>query len=311
MSQQNTLEAVRKTEKNSFTDIFISFLKLMRIRQWTKNVFVFSGILFSSSSFSLLKALNLFIAFILFCGISSSVYIINDIVDLKKDMLHPVKRFRPIASGKIKVKQALAFLYILCPASILLSFLVNKYFGMVIVLYFLLNLSYSLKLKEFVFIDLLIISFGFVLRALSGIIVVKGNDFFWFLLSIVFLSLYLGMNKRKKELLTLADESKMHRKNLGDYSIGLINEIIPMLTACTVISYSFHTLYEVKAKLASLTIPLVIYGILRYQYLTDKAGYGESPELVLLEDKPIIVTIMIWGLIYMSAKLLAKRLNLL
>ncbi|ACL76168.1 decaprenyl-phosphate phosphoribosyltransferase [Ruminiclostridium cellulolyticum] len=306
MKQESSFNVINKKEKNSFIDAVICFIKLIRVRQWSKNIFVFSGILFPSGVIGLLQVIQLFIAFFLFCVISSSVYIINDIIDLEKDILHPVKRFRPIASGKIKVKFALAIFYIICPASIILSFLLNKYFGIILCIYFVINLSYSLKLKEFVFIDLLIISFGFVLRTLSGIIIVNGTNSFWFLLSIAFLSLYLGMNKRKKELLTLAEDSEKHRKNLGEYSIELINEIIPMLTACTVISYSFHTLYEVKVKYTFFTIPIVVYGVFRYQYLTDKAGYGESPEMVLLKDKPIVLALVVWGVIYISAKLLTK-----
>ncbi len=306
MKHESTLNVIKG--KKDFTDAVICFVKLIRVRQWSKNIFVFSGILFSSGFIGIPQVVKLLIAFLLFCGISSSVYIINDIIDLKKDMLHPVKRFRPLASGKIKVKFALIIFYIICTGTIALSFFLNKYFGAIICVYFVTNLCYSLKLKEFVFIDLLIISFGFVLRALSGIVVVNGKNSFWFLLSIAFLSLYLGMNKRKKELVTMAEDSKRHRKNLGDYSIGLINEIIPMLTACTVISYSFHTLYEVKVKYTILTIPIVVYGIFRYQYLTDKAGYGESPELVLLKDRPIVVAMLLWGVIYMSAKLLTNGL---
>lgn len=311
MNHENNLKVIYKIEKNSFTDTIVSFLQLIRIRQWSKNMFVFSGLLFTSVSTELSQIIKILYAFILFCGISSSVYIINDIIDLKKDIVHPVKRFRPIASGKIKIKYALVLFYILCPLTIFLSFILNKYFGLIITLYLILNLSYSLKLKEFVFIDLLIISIGFVLRSLSGILVLDGNISFWFLLSVAFLALYLGMNKRKKELLTLVEESQLHRKNLSEYSIELINEIIPMLTACTIITYSVHILYEVKGKFIFLTIPIVVYGVLRYQYLTGKAGYGESPELVLLKDKPIVFTILLWGFIYISAKLLSSGLILL
>ncbi len=306
MKQESTLNVIE--EERSFKDTVLCFIKLIRVRQWSKNIFVFSGVLFPSGLIGLMQIVKLFIAFLLFCGISSAVYIVNDVIDIKKDMLHPVKRFRPLASGKIKVRSALSIFYIICPGTIVLSFFLNKYFGIVICVYLLMNLSYSLKLKDFVFIDLLIISSGFVLRTISGIILVNGKNSFWFLLSIAFLSLYLGINKRKKELLTLEEDSQKHRKNLGEYSIELINEIIPMLTACTVISYSFHTLYEVKVKYAILTIPIVVYGIFRYQYLTDKAGYGESPELVLLKDRPIVLALLVWGAIYISAKLLTNSL---
>lgn len=309
MNQGNYLNTVYKTE-NRFIDKIVNLMQLMRVRQWSKNAFLFSGLLFTTS-LNLSYLIKLLYAFLLFCGISSCVYIFNDIIDLKKDMVHPVKKFRPIASGKIKVKHALVFFYIVSPLTILLSFILNRFFGIIVAFYLIVNLAYSLKLKEFIFIDLLIISIGFVLRTLSGILIVDGEISVWFLLSVAFLTLFLGMNKRKKELLTLVDNSKNHRKNLSEYSIDLINEIIPMLTACTIIAYSAHVLYEIKIKIIFLTIPLVVYGVLRYQYLTRKEGYGESPELVLLKDKPIVLTILLWGVIYISGKLVSYGLILL
>jgi len=276
------------------------YLQLFRMKQWTKNIFVFSGLLLSPDMLDLAAGGRSLLAFVLFCGISSSIYILNDIVDIEKDRLHPKKKFRPLPAGSIKLRHAFAALLLLCPCTLAASFWLSPQFGCVTAAYFLLNLSYSLKLKEYVFVDIIIISTGFVLRALSGIFVVHGRVSLWFLLSIAFLTLFLGLNKRKKEILTLAEDSRHHRKNLDKYSIGLINEIIPMLTSCTILSYSFFIIYETGSKLMIVTIPMALYGILRYQYLASRTDYGESPELVLLKDKPIVLIMLLWLVVYVS-----------
>lgn len=277
------------------------FAQLLRIKQWSKNIFVFAGLLFTTKIiFS--QVLKIIFASILFCGISSCVYIINDMVDLKKDRLHPVKRFRPLASGRIQVKYTRILLYILSPLIIFFSFTLNLYFGIIIVIYLSINLLYSLKLKEFLFVDLIMISFGFILRSLSGILLMSEKIPVWFLLSILFLSLFLGINKRKQELITLKTNQQKHRKNLGEYSVELINQIVPVLMTCVIICYMLHVFFETGIKAIFLTVPVVIYGILRYQYLVTKEGYGENPELILLSDKPIDFALLLWGVIYISAK---------
>lgn len=176
---------------------------------------------------------------------------------------------------------------------------------MVVATYFILNLLYSFKLKEYMFVDILIISACFILRVLSGILLVSTEIPYWFLLCIAFLTLFLGLNKRKKELITLEGEAKHHRKNLSSYSVGLIDEILPMMTACSIIAYSFYVLYEAHEKYMIFTIPVVLYGIFRYEYLTNQRNYGESPDLVLLKDKPMAFIIVLWGISYISLKLLS------
>ncbi|WP_209280688.1 decaprenyl-phosphate phosphoribosyltransferase [Paenibacillus athensensis] len=276
------------------------FLQLFRIKQWTKNIFVFSGLLLSLDTLDWTAVGRSLLAFLLFCCISSSVYILNDMVDIEKDRLHPRKKLRPLPSGSIKLRHAVAALLLLGPCTLVASFWLNPQFGCVVAAYFLLNVSYCFKLKDYVFVDVIIISTGFVLRALSGIFVVEGRLSLWFLLAIAFLTLFLGLNKRKKEILTLAEGSHHHRKNLDKYSIALINEIIPMLTSCTILSYSFFIIYETGSKLMIVTIPMALYGILRYQYLTSRTDYGESPELVLLKDKPIVLIMLLWLVVYVS-----------
>lgn len=280
--------------------MFGHIMKLLRYKQWTKNGFIFAGVLISFHQMTIGMVENAILALLLFCSISSCVYIINDIADIEADRLHPVKKMRPLPAGNIKVHQALVILFILGPCTLLLSFLLNIYFGAVILSYFILNLFYSFKLKRYVLIDVIIISIGFVLRALAGCLVTSGKVSIWFLLSIAFLTLFLGFNKRRKEILTLADHSTNTRKSLSEYSIGLLNEIIPMLTACSILTYSYFIINETQSKYLIVTIPLVLYGILRYQYLSNKTEYGESPELVLLRDKPMRLILLLWLVVYVS-----------
>jgi 4-hydroxybenzoate polyprenyltransferase len=275
-------------------------MRLLRYKQWTKNGFIFSGALISFTQMNISMIEHAMLAFLLFCGISSCVYIINDIADIEADRLHPVKKLRPLPAGDIKLHQALVILFILGPCMLLLAFQLHTYFGAVILGYFVLNLFYSFKLKRYVLIDVIIISIGFVLRALAGCLVTSGEVPIWFLLSIAFLTLFLGFNKRRKEILTLADHSRHTRKSLNEYSIGLLNEIIPMLAACSILTYSCFIINETHSKYLIVTIPLVLYGILRYQYLSNKTEFGESPELVLLRDKPMRLILLLWLIAYVS-----------
>jgi 4-hydroxybenzoate polyprenyltransferase len=307
-TKEIVIESNDKPILKKILNTLISILQLTRIHQWPKNLFVFSGIFISFNIFDFNKLINSIFAFLLFCGISSSVYIMNDISDMERDKLHPVKRMRPLPAGKIKIYYVLVFEVLLLVSTFFLSFMLNKYFGEIVVVYFILNLFYSLKLKEFVFIDIIIISTGFVLRAISGILVTGVKNSFWLLLSIAFLTLFLGINKRKREIIELKQGCEKHRKNLNDYSVNLINQIIPMLTSCTIISYSLYIIYEIANKFLIITIPIVLYGILRYQYLTDRKNYGENPELVLFRDKPTILAILLWCLIFVSSKVLLGTL---
>ncbi|RCX20050.1 4-hydroxybenzoate polyprenyltransferase [Anaerobacterium chartisolvens] len=302
MNKENVLYRDRKDSKEgvhpTIPDSLVCFVQLLRPRQWSKNIFVFSGLLFYNGAFSLSAVMKSIFAFVMFCGISSCVYIINDIVDAKRDMLHPVKRNRPIPKGKISVKNAVILVFILSTSVILPSFGFNSKLGAIIIAYFILNLLYSFKLKELFLVDLIIISTGFVLRYISGVAVLNANIYVWFLLSVAFLTFFLGLNKRKKEMLSMQDCPHKHRKALGEYSIEFIDAAIPMIMACTVVSYILHIWHEMSAQYMLITVPVVMYGILRYEQLTVKKNYGESPELVLLKDKGIIFTVLLWGLIY-------------
>jgi len=284
----------------------ILILNLLRVRQWVKNGFVFLGLLITLQRPNLKHVLTASIGCILFCCISSAVYIFNDIVDAEKDKIHPEKRFRSIASGQVSIKVAMYCGCTIACVTLFITYYFNLYCGFILTGYLILNIVYSLKLKNYIFLDLFIISTGFSLRLLMGFVLVdKGLEqtvYTWFLLFIIFLTLFIGMGKRKTELYILKGSSNTHRHNLKDYSVELIKEIMPILTACTLITYIVYAI-ETHVKIIILTIPLVLYSILRYQYLAYKTEIGGKPESIIFYDKPIRICILAWSSIYIIANL--------
>ncbi|PYG87854.1 4-hydroxybenzoate polyprenyltransferase [Ruminiclostridium sufflavum DSM 19573] len=279
-----------------------SMVRLFRPKQWIKNIFVFLALLFSGNIIELSHVVNSCIGLILFCLISSSVYILNDLLDINADRIHPIKKFRPLASGAVSKVQALVLLIILCPISLVLSFWFNYNFAAVISVYFILNVLYTIKLKKIVIVDIMVISTGFVLRVISGYIVINEEISLWILLCIFFLTMFLGLNKRKQEIHTLNSNAKEHRKILNEYSVELINQILPIVASCSIIFYSFYTFQVSKNIWMVLTIPSVIYGMLRYQYLSLKSNVGENPEIVLVNDIPFIVNFVLLVFIAITIK---------
>jgi 4-hydroxybenzoate polyprenyltransferase len=271
----------------------------MRPVQWVKNVLVFAGLIFSQNLFDPLLFIKSFLGFILFCTVSSSVYILNDILDLKQDKLHPIKSKRPLASGELSVNSTLVFSLILGIISIVLSFWLQRNFGLVVLSYFLLNLFYSLHLKHVVILDVMSVAAGFVLRAVAGALVIGVTISSWLVVCTTLLALFLGFSKRRHELILLEDNAIGHRKILAEYSPYFLDQMIAVVTASTVVAYAFYTLSpEVMAKLGTkymdLTIPFVLYGIFRYLYLIHQKKEGGRPTKMLLTDKPILINILLW-----------------
>ncbi|PAB55581.1 decaprenyl-phosphate phosphoribosyltransferase [Anaeromicrobium sediminis] len=262
----------------------------MRPKQWTKNFILFAGLLFSHNLADIHKLKLATMAFLLFCGLSGSVYIINDILDVEKDRNHPKKKFRPIASGMVSVKGALIFLCGLLFTTLYISYRLNVQFFYVGVLYFLLITFYSFILKHLVIIDVMAIALGFVLRAIAGVVVIDALISPWLLLCTFLLALFLALNKRKAEL----EIKKNSRKILEEYSKELLSEMISIVTASTVMAYSLYSFTAYDHVYMMLTIPFVVYGIFRYEYIVHKKNLGETPETVLLKDKPLIVNIILW-----------------
>ena len=269
----------------------------MRPRQWTKNAFVFAALVFDRQLF-VLKSLERTVgAFIVFCLISGSVYLINDVFDMEADRVHPVKKNRPIASGKLPVKTAIGFAILLSLAALAIAFLLSTELAIISVVYLLINLAYSKWLKHVVLVDVLVIAFGFVLRVAAGVSVIHVQRFSpWLYVCMTLLALYLGFGKRRSEMSNNGNDT---RKVLSGYSIAFIDQLITIVSATTIIAYSLYTFSAPGLPgnyLMMLTIPFVLYGIFRYLYLIQIKNAGGEPEELLLTDRPLQAAVLLWGL---------------
>jgi len=274
-------------------NVMMNILITMRPKQWIKNMFVFAGLVFSRSFLikeSLLKSLA---AFILFCIVSGIVYIINDTADRENDAVHPRKKMRPIASGRLSITAALIAAGFMLIAALLAAWFLDIVFFMVLLGYFILVCAYSFILKHVVIIDVLAIAMGFVLRTVAGTVVIHVRLSPWLLLCTLLLALFLGLNKRRGEIVALAEGAVEHRQILGEYSLPLVDHMLSVITSTTLMSYSLYT-FNAGNSLMMITIPFVLYGFFRYQYLVQKKDMGEVPELTLLADKPLLTSILLW-----------------
>jgi len=275
--------------------IFLS----MRPEQWIKNFFVFTALLFSKNLLNLSKDIDALVGFIIFCMITGCSYIINDLVDLEKDKLHPTKSQRPIASGRLNKTTAIKITTIICLVSLSFAFYINSFFGIIVLTYFLLNIGYSIYLKNIVIIDVVTIASGFVLRVLGGAVIISVTSSQWLILCTILLSLFLGFSKRRHELILLEDNATGHRKVLEHYSPYFLDQMISVVTASTLICYALYTMSkDTIEKLGTskliYTIPFVLYGIFRYLYLVHQKEKGGSPTEVVFTDKPMIINISLW-----------------
>jgi 4-hydroxybenzoate polyprenyltransferase len=274
----------------------------MRPKQWTKNLILFAALIFSHNFLSPLYFFKTVAAFIIFCIISGCVYIINDLFDLKQDKNHPIKCTRPLASGALKPSVAIIATAVLLFLSIVSALLLTNLNFMLIALgYFILQIAYSTVLKHMVILDVFSIAAGFVLRAIAGAEVIEVPFSTWLLFCTILLSLFLALSKRRHELILLEDDAIHHRKILFEYSPYLLDQMISVVTASTVITYTLYTVSEeTVSKFGTdrlkYTIPFVLYGIFRYLYLIHQKNEGGSPERVMLNDLPLLVCILLYGL---------------
>ena len=270
---------------------------LLRPKQWTKNLLLFAGLIFSMNLFQITLLYQSLIAFISFCLLSSCVYIINDIVDIEEDKRHPKKQYRPLAAGRLGLRQAIAVFTILLILSLYLAWSVNTLFLILGIAYFALCIAYSLWLKYMVILDVFAIALGFLLRAVAGGVAINVEISPWFLVCTLLLSLFLALTKRRQESINLENNGTLHRKVLEHYPIQYLDQLISIVTAATILAYSLYTFTASNSNLFMLTIPFVIYGIFRYLYLVHKEQLGENPEEILLQDKPTIINISLWVLL--------------
>jgi 4-hydroxybenzoate polyprenyltransferase len=276
------------------------FLSL-RPHQWTKNLAVFAALGLSKHLFETGPLLRCLAAFAIFCGLSGAVYLLNDVTDVARDRLHPLKAQRPIASGLVPVHLATVVAVVLAFTCLLASFALGRLFLACAAAYLGLNVFYSLKLKEVVIVDVLSVSLGFVLRAVAGAVAIPVEISEWLLICTILLALFLTLAKRRHELVSLSDTAASHRAILAEYSPYLLDQMIAVVTASCVTAYAFYTTAaETKEKFRTdklaLTIPFVLYGIFRYLYLVHRKEKGGSPSDVLLTDRPLLVAVALWAL---------------
>lgn len=275
-----------------------ALLMELRPKQWTKNAFVFAGLVFSLHLVDPLAVGKTLAAFLIFCAVSSSTYIINDLFDLERDRIHPTKRFRPIASGALSPTAAKVAVVVLLAISLPIAALLSWMFALVAIVYFCVVLLYSVRLKHMVLLDVFAIASGFVLRAVAGPAVLHVTLSSWLLVCAVLLSLFLAIAKRRHELVMLGEGAGEHRKILDEYSQPFLDQLIGIVTSATIIAYSLYTFSATNLpedRSMMITIPIVLYALFRYLYLIYQRNEGGSPETLLMKDKPLIVTILLWG----------------
>lgn len=278
-------------------------LTLLRPRQWTKNLLVFAGIVFSNHFLELDRIGNAVLAFVVFCLLSSIVYIVNDYRDCESDKLHPLKSKRPIASGAISKRDALILAGVLLfPVLVLLFTFFQVRFQVLSLLYLTLMLLYSVWLKHIVILDLLIVSLGFVMRAVAGIFAIERpaetiHVTPWFLTCVLFLALFIVICKRRHEIVLLSEDAKSHRPVLEHYSPIFLDQMVNVATTATVMSYALYVILGAPERGGDkmiITLPFVLYGVFRYLYLVYRKDEGGSPEILIFQDVSLLLTVVFW-----------------
>lgn len=281
-----------------------ALLKTMRPRQWTKNVFIFAALVFDKQLLHVDSFLWTLAGFALFCLISSSVYIFNDLADVEADRQHPEKKNRPIASGKLSVRAARIAGIALVVVTVGISYFLASGFEAVVIIYFLLNMAYSKWLKHIPIVDVLVIAAGFVLRVHAGVTLIHVERFSpWLYVVMTLLSLFLGFGKRRAEIALLAHDAGSHRKVLDGYTLPLLDQYIMIVSGTTIVAYSLYTFSAPNVPdnhSMMLTIPFVIYTIFRYLYLIQVEDAGGEPEEILLSDPPFRIAMILWGAVVLA-----------
>ncbi len=281
---------------------FYYILLSIRPQQWTKNLLIFAPLIFSQTLFNPTDTLHAIAAFVVFCLMSGSVYLLNDLIDLENDKRHPLKCKRPLASGALSPRAAMAACTgLLCVCALASAYLLNTAFLITAAGYLALQILYSTLLKHVVIIDVFCIAAGFVLRVIAGAEAIDVSFSTWLLFCTLLLALFLALSKRRHELQLLEEDAVHHRRILYEYSSDLLDHMIAIVTPCTLIAYMLYTIADdTVAKFGTdrlkYTVPFVLYGIFRYLYLIHKRNEGGSPEKVLLNDIPILLTVVCYGL---------------
>ncbi len=276
-------------------------LRTMRPTQWPKNGFVFAGILFDKQLFEFDPLARVLAAFVLLCLAASTIYIVNDLVDIERDRLHPRKRHRALPAGQLPVGWAKTAAVIFPVVALGASLLLTPAFTAVLAAYLLLHISYSFWLKNIVIIDVFAIAAGFVLRLVAGIVVIDVANFSpWLYVCAGLLALFLAIGKRRQELILLADDAEDVRATYKDYNMPLLDDMLRMVTTGSVLTYMLYTIeaptIRSNGHRMMVTIPFVVYGVFRYLYLIHVCGEGSAPDELLFKDPPLLLTVILYGL---------------
>ena len=301
--------------------LFLDIIQSLRPRQWVKNLTLFAALVFSGGLFSKILFIRTFIATLLFCLLASSTYLMNDILDAPSDRLHPLKKNRPIASGHLPIPLAAIISAFGAFTSIALGLALGHFFGLMMILYLVIQIFYSFVLKHFIVLDVLSIASGFIIRVYAGAFLINAHLSIWFLLGVISAALFLAVGKRRAELNILeAQVAAKHRATLSQYTPELLNTYLAMTSTAAFLSWALFTFFEPQGttfKVATLlaglpltlsgtgkwlmiTLPVVIYGIMRYLTIIYQGSIAESPERVFLSDKPLLIAVGIWGLLVVT-----------
>lgn len=276
----------------------LSLVEALRPRQWTKNAVVFAALVFDGRLFEPGALLSVAVAALLFCLVSSAGYLFNDLRDLTADREHPAKRHRAIPSGRVSQRTAVLAIAAIYVITIPIAFLLSPAFAGIVLIYILMMSLYSRWLKNLVILDVFVISAGFILRAIGGAVVVDIPISPWLYVCTILLALFIGFAKRRHELVLLDGNAENHRRNLADYSVALLDQFILIVAGSVIIAYSLYTFDSPALPddgRMMLTIPFVLYGLFRYLYLVHQLHLGGAPEHLLLEDRPLLLTVLLWG----------------
>ncbi|MGO8671679.1 MAG: decaprenyl-phosphate phosphoribosyltransferase [Capsulimonadaceae bacterium] len=296
--QERENMAVPPARRRSFP---MAMLVALRPKQWTKNLLLFAGLLFTLDKGHTWHDLMVVLAaFVCFCLVSSVVYLVNDVVDRESDRRHPRKCARPIACGEVSPGAALAMAVVLALVGVGWAFVLRPVFGALTVVYLGVTSLYSFKFKHVVILDLLLLAAFFVLRAMAGTAVIDVKMSPWLLLCTLMLSLFLGIAKRRAELIGVQQNGALNtRPILQEYTADMLDQMIVIVTSACIMSYCLYTIQSPTASSHHwliITIPFVLYGIFRYLYLMHRHSLGEAPDAVLIEDRPTVVNLVLWGI---------------
>ena len=281
--------------------LVVSLVLSLRPAQWTKNLIIFAALLFGERLLEPRSVAYSVAAFAIFCGLSGVVYLLNDVADREGDRRHPIKMRRPIASGEVPVAAALSVAAALAAGALTAAFALRPMFGAIALFYVVLLALYSGPLKHVVIIDVLTIAIGFVLRAVAGAVAIDVAVGPWLYVLTILLALFLVLSKRRHELVLLADQATGHRRILEEYSPYLLDQMISVVTASTLVAYAIYTvspetISKFRTNLLGLTLPFPLYGIFRYLYLVHQKEGGGSPSDMLLTDRPLLICVALWAL---------------